>query len=96
MLIKLHFFCFVLMILTAFSKNKFFSMHFMALLIAFKLSKIQRKNYDCYYMFALWIYKIFLYFFIKNNPILWAIYDLLCIFLGVYYLSKALKFLFCK
>ena len=96
MIIKLNFCCFVLMLLNAFMSNKYFSFHFICILIAIKLSKMQRHNYDYYYILLLWLYKLILIIFIKKNVILWSIYDIICIFISIYYLSRALKFLFCK
>ena len=96
MYFKFYFFSFVLLLFCAFMSQHFVPFHSFVLVISFKMYQMKQTNRDYFYVLLIWIYKCMLLFFIKNDALLWVIYDVLCILLASYFLLRALKYLFCK
>ena len=96
MYLKFYLISSVFLLFCAFISHRFVPFHTLALIICLKMYFIHRKNKDYVYVLLVWFYKLILLFLIKNDALLWVIYDVLCILLGSYFLVRALKYLFCK
>lgn len=96
MVLKINLFSCIFLILSAFIDNPYIPFHLITLILNIQMSRWQHKNKDYIYVLLIWVYKLILLFFIKKAALLWVFYDLFCIFLGIYFLMRALRFFFCK